>query len=302
MKSWDFSKIEGSSIRINDWFADTMGITEGGFVYSTLFQYPEQGPKNYELILSMYPQENFRALARITVYADDVPGSTVQSAKFLAENHINILNSVSLTGISDTTIVWNIMADLNFAGEGELIKERFKELKDAGDARVDKIQHISISPAGIGRMFRTDNADSSRKTELKHGAPITFRNKCLDLAAEYGDILGNIDGQEVMITLDPSSWLVSVVFFKPKTDLVKIDLSVPDCMGSVGTALTMLAESDVNLISVFTKVSISYQCMEIETVADISKWGKSIDALGTKFKEYLSNLNGVFELKSIEKL
>ena len=302
MKSWVFTKIEGSRIRLNDWFSDSMGIVEGGFVYSTLFQYPEEGPKNYELILSMYPQENFRTLARITVYADDVPGSTVQSAKFLADSNIRILNSVSLTGISDTTIVWNILADLNFAGEGDLLEEKFRELKEKNDCRVDKIQYISVSPANISRMFRTETTGNTLKTELKHGSPITVRGNSIDLGPEYGDILGDIDGQEVMITLDPSSWLVSVVFFKPDTDLVRIDMNVPDCMGSVDTALSMLAESDVNLISVFTKVMIAYQTMDIEVVADVKKWKGSIGVLRAKLKDYLSRQNGVFELEGIQKL
>ena len=295
MKSWDFNKIEGSRIRLSDWLSDTMGIVEGGFVYSTLFKYPEQGPKGYELILSMYPQENFRALARITIFADDLPGATVQSAKFLANNHINILNSVSLSGISDTTIVWNIMADLNFAGEGDLLKER-------NDPSVDKIQHISVSPAGIGRIFRTETTGSLPKTELKHGAPIAVKDGCIDLAAEYGEYLGNIDGQEVIITLDPSSWLVSVVFFKPETDLVKMDFTVPDCIGSVGTALTMLADAQVNLISVFTKVMISYQNMDIEIVADISKCKYPIDKLEEELRNYFSKLNGIYEIKCLKRL
>ena len=133
MKSWEFTKIEGNKIKIDNWLSDTMGLVDGGCIYSTLFKYPDNGPKRYELILSMYPQENFRTLAQVTVWAEDVPGSTVQSAKFLTDQEIRILNSVSLTGISDTTIIWNILADLNFAGEGELIKERFEQLTDAGE-------------------------------------------------------------------------------------------------------------------------------------------------------------------------
>ncbi|MDD4669273.1 MAG: ACT domain protein, partial [Candidatus Methanomethylophilus sp.] len=124
MKSWEFTKIRGNKIKIDSWLSETMGLVDGGYIYSTLFKYPEKGPKRYELILSMYPQENFRTLAHVTVFAEDVPGSTVQSARFLSSQNINILNSVSLTGISDTTIIWNILADLNFAGEGDIIKER----------------------------------------------------------------------------------------------------------------------------------------------------------------------------------
>lgn len=302
MKSWEFTKIENNRIKIDSWLSDAMGLVDGGCVYSTLFKYPEAGPKRYELILSMYPQENFRTLAQVTVFAEDVPGSTVQSAKFLTDQKIRILNSVSLTGISDTTIIWNILADLNFAGEGELIKERFAELKESDDPSVDKINHISIKPANIGRMFREKSDLGNLKTELRKGAPVTFTDGSFDISTEYGDILNDVDGQEVMITLDPGSWLVSIVFFKPNTNLVKINLNVPDCMGSIDSALSMLAEVGINLISVFTKVMISYQTMDIEVVADLKDSKISIDELKTKLPEHLSKQNGIFELKGIQSL
>jgi predicted amino acid-binding ACT domain protein len=302
LKSWEFTKIENNRIKIDSWLSDAMGLVDGGCVYSTLFKYPEAGPKRYELILSMYPQENFRTLAQVTVFAEDVPGSTVQSAKFLTDQKIRILNSVSLTGISDTTIIWNILADLNFAGEGELIKERFAELKESDDPSVDKINHISIKPANIGRMFREKSDLGNLKTELRKGAPVTFTDGSFDISTEYGDILNDVDGQEVMITLDPGSWLVSIVFFKPNTNLVKINLNVPDCMGSIDSALSMLAEVGINLISVFTKVMISYQTMDIEVVADLKDSKISIDELKTKLPEHLARQNGIFELKGIQSL
>ena len=302
MKSWEFTKIENNRIKIDSWLSDAIGLVDGGCVYSTLFKYPEAGPKRYELILSMYPQENFRTLAQVTVFAEDVPGSTVQSAKFLTDQKIRILNSVSLTGISDTTIIWNILADLNFAGEGELIKERFEELKESDDPSVDKINHISIKPANIGRMFREKSDLGNLKTELRKGAPVTFDNGSFDISTEYGDILNDVDGQEVMITLDPGSWLVSIVFFKPNTNLVKINLNVPDCMGSIDSALSMLADVGINLISVFTKGMISYQTMDIEVVADLKDSKISIDELRTKLPEHLSKQNGIFELKGIQTL
>ena len=302
MKSWEFTKIENNRIKIDSWLSDAMGLGDGGCVYSTLFKYPEAGPKRYELILSMYPQENFRTLAQVTVFADDVPGSTVQSAKFLTDQKIRILNSVSLTGISDTTIIWTILADLNFAGEGELIKERFQELKEAGDASVDKIRHVSIKPANIGRIFREKTDLGSLKTELRKGAPVTYTDGYFDLSAEYGDILNDVDGQEAMITLDPGSWLVSIVIFKPNTNLVKINMNVPDCMGSIDSALSLLAEEGINLISVFTKVMISYQTMDIEVVADLKNSKIGIEELKSKLPEHLAKQNGTFELKSIQAL
>lgn len=302
MKSWEFTKIEGNKIKIDSWLSDTMGLVDGGCIYSTLFKYPEEGPKRYELILSMYPQENFRTLAQVTVFADDVPGSTVQSAEFLTNQKIRILNSVSLTGISDTTIIWNILADLNFAGEGELIRERFEELKELNDPSVDKIRHIGIKPANIGMIFREKNDMGNLKTELRKGAPITYSDGYFDLGAEYGDILNDVDGQEAMITLDPGSWLVSIVLFKPDTNLVKIDMSIPDCMGSIDSALSLLANEGINLISVFTKVMISYQTMDVEVVADLKDSKISVEELKKKLPEHLSKQNGVFELKDIATL
>ena len=63
----------------------------------------------------------------------------------LASKGINVLNSVSLNGISDTVIVWKLMADLNFAGEGDLLSDSFKSLKSAEDPSVSKIIMIEIT-------------------------------------------------------------------------------------------------------------------------------------------------------------
>lgn len=302
MKSWEFTKVKGGKIAISKWVSETMGLMKGGYVYSTLFKYPESGPKRYELILSMYPQENFRTLSHITVYMEDIPGSTVQAAKFLADQKINILNSVSLTGISDTTIIWNIMGELSFAGEGDLIKERFANLKTKNDPSVSAISYISIKPANIGRIFRKGDDDGHFKEELKHGAPVTLEGEELDLNVEYGEILTDVEDQEVMITVDPGSWLVSVVFFKTDTKLIGGELRIPDCPGSIDKALTLIAKKKINLISVFTKVMISYQTMSMEIVADMKDSDTTLDQLKKEFPEYLNEQNGIFELVKLEPL
>jgi predicted amino acid-binding ACT domain protein len=302
LKSFEFTKIEGNRIKIDRWLSDIMGLVDGGYIYSTLFQYPEEGPKRYELLLSMYPQENLRNLAHITMYTEDVPGATVQAASFLTNQKIRILNSVSLTGISDTTIVWNILGELNFAGEGDLLTEHYQKLREARDPSVDKIKFVSVKPTSIGRIFRERSSTGGLKKELRKGAPMTYEDGYFDLGKEYGDILGDMSGQNAMITVDPGMWIVSVVIFKEDTDLVKIDMDIPDCMGSVDTALKMMADAGVNLISVFTKVMISYQTMDIEVVADLKGSKYSADDIEKKLPEYLSKLNGVYELKKIERL
>ena len=302
MKNWEFTKIEDSKIRIDKWLIDVMGLVEGGYIYSSLFKYPDKGPKRYELILSMYPQENFRALTHIDVYMEDIPGATVQSAQFLAKQGINVLNSVSLNGISETTIIWNIMCELNFAGEGEIIKERFTKLRAENDPSVSLIKYISIKPANIGRMFRNEESEGQVKQEICHGSPITFRSGTFDLAVEYGDILNDVDGTEVMLTVDPYSWLVSVVFFKPDTKLVRVNINIPDCPGSISTALQPLADEKINLISIFSKIMISYQTMSLEVVADMKHSGKTVEELRDSLDEYLSKQNGIFRIVDISSL
>lgn len=301
MKSWEFTRIRDNKIKIDRWLAGIMGLMEGGYVYSTLFKYPEKGPKRYELLISMYPQENFRTMCQINVYMEDIPGSTVQSAKFISDQGVNILNSVSLNGISDTTIIWNIMGDLNFAGEGYIIKERFAGLKAAGDPSVDKIKYISIKPANIGRIFRKES-EGVVKEELRHGAPVTLTDGSFDLGVEYGDILTDVDGTEVMITVDPSSWLVSVVFFKKDTNLVEINMTIPDCPGTINRALEIVAKSNINLISVFSKIVIAYQTMSLEIVADMKNSNVPHEKLKEEIENYFSGLNGIYELNSIRKL
>ena len=292
MKIWEFAKVEGSTIRIDDKMAETMGIVEGGCVYSTIFKHPEDGPKDYEIILSMFPQENYRTLTQITMYLDDVPGSSAQAAAFLADRQINVLNSISLNGISDTVIVWRLMADMNFAGEGEILLSRFHELRSAGDASVSKIRMIELKPADVGRLFKT----GSDKKEIRRGYPVTIESSRIDIGAMYGDILGNVDGETVLFTMDPMTWVLSVTFFKKDTRIIKAGMEIPDCPGGMMQALDAIAGMNVNLISVFSKVKISYQTMYLELTMDIGKSGRSPEEIRSELEKDLEKLNGIFTL------
>ena len=298
MKNWEFSKVNGSKIMIDDKLSDMMGLVDGGYIYSTLFEYVGEGPKRYELILSMYPQENYRTLTSITMYMRDVPGASAQAAKFLSSRGINILNSLSLNGMSDTTIIWRLLVDLSFVGEMDILKETFEEAKANNDPSVSLLEHIEIKPADIGRVFRTE--PSKKKNEIRRAAPVTFKDGAYDLSIEYGDILNDVDGQTVLILEDLSSWMVSVTFFKKETKLVKIELEIPDCPGSQGQALEWIASTNINLISIFSKVKISYQTTALELVADFSTCKYSIDEMKKEMPKALEKLNGIFELKGFE--
>ncbi|MBO7352162.1 MAG: ACT domain protein [Candidatus Methanomethylophilaceae archaeon] len=301
MKIWEFAKVDGSSIKVDNWISDTIGIVDGGCVYSTLFKHPAHGPKDYEIMLSMFPQENYRTLTHITMYMDDVPGSSAQAAHFLAEKEINILNSVSLNGISDTVIVWKLMADMNFAGEGELMLEQFWALKAANDPSVSKIKRIELKPADIGRLFK-GKVEESGKEEIRRGYPTTIENGCFDIGKVYGDILPDIDGKNVLITMDADSWVCSITLFKKETKLVKVGLEIPDCPGSITDALGVLANWNVNLISVFSKVKICYETLSLELVMDVGMSNKSIPEIKELLPKELEKLNGIFTLKEFTEL
>ena len=301
MKIWEFAKVDGSSIKVDNWISDTIGIVDGGCVYSTLFKHPAHGPKDYEIMLSMFPQENYRTLTHITMYMDDVPGSSAQAAHFLAEKEINILNSVSLNGISDTVIVWKLMADMNFAGEGDLMLEQFRALKAANDPSVSKIKRIELKPADIGRLFK-GKVEESGKEEIRRGYPTTIENGCFDIGKVYGDILPDIDGKNVLITMDADSWVCSITLFKKETKLVKVGLEIPDCPGSITDALGVLANWNVNLISVFSKVKICYETMSLELVMDVGMSNKTIPEIKELLPKELEKLNGIFTLKEFTEL
>ena len=296
MKIWEFAKVNGSSIKVDSWMSDTMGLVDGGCVYSTLFKHPPAGPKDYEIILSVFPQENYRTLTHITMYLDDVPGSSAQAANFLASKEINILNSISLNGISDTVIVWKLMADMNFAGEGEMLREEFESLKAKDDPSVSKIRRIDFKPAEIGRLFKGEH-NPNGKTEIRRGYPSNIKNGCFDVADQYGDILKGIDGKNVLITMDADSWILSITFFKPDTRLVKVGMEIPDCPGSITQALSVIADWNVNLISVFSKVKICYETMYLELVMDIGKSDLTFDEIRDRLPSSIEGLNGVYTLK-----
>ena len=300
MKNWEFGKVQGNKIAIDERLSDMMGIVEGGYVYSTLFEYTDEGPKKYELILSMYPQENYRTLTNITLYMKDVPGSSAQGAKFLGERGINILNSISLDGISDTIIIWKMLADLSFAGELGILKEKFESLKAADDPSVSLIEQLEIKPADIGRVFRTEA--NVNKTELRRGAPVTLKDGMYDISVEYGDILKDMDGKNTLIVADVGSWIMSVTFFKEKTTLRKTSIDIPDCPGSIAQCLSWIAEQGINLISVFSKVKICYQTMTLDLVADFAECRMDKDEFEAALKSAFDNMNGIYTLTQFEEL
>jgi len=301
MKVWEFVKVAGPKVKIDRGLSESIGLVDGGYVYSTLFEYRGDGAKEYELILSAFPQENYRTLTNVTAYMRDIPGSTAQAAKFLGSRNVNILNSVSLNAISDTVIIWKMLVDLSFAGEADILKETFRALKAANDGSVSKLDHIEFAQADIGRVFRSRSAGSN-KAELRRGAPVAMTGGSFDTSAEYADILKQTDGRTAMIIVDPSSWMLSITFFKKDTELVGMTFSIPDCPGSIQQVVDYLADVNANLISVFSKVKICYQTMTLDITADLGACRLSVDGLKKELPKALERMNGVFELIEYKQL
>ena len=193
-----------------------------------------------------------------------------------------------------------MLADLSFAGEMDLLLEKFTSLKESNDPSVSLIDHIEIKPADIGRVFRTE--PDKNKTEVRRGAPVTLRNGKYDMAAEYGDILGNIDGKDILMVADIGSWMMSVTFFKERTTLRKINIDIPDCPGSIAQALGGIADKNVNLISVFSKVKICYQTMYLELVADFADSKIPLDSFEKEMEKAFAEMNGIYTVEQFVEL
>ena len=295
MKVWEFVKVDGSCVKIDSRLRSAIGLEDGGHVYSTLFEYKGDGAKGYELILSSFPQENYRTLTHVTIYMRDVPGATAQAAEFLGSRTVNILNSTSLNAISDTAIMWKMLVDLSFAGEADILTETFNALKASNDPSVSKLNHIEIKPTDIGRVFRSKSV-SSNKVEVRQGAPVTMKGDSFDTSAEYSDVLTDINGTTAMLVVDPETWMLSITLLKKDTKLVNMTFSIPDCPGSIQQVVDHLASENINLISVFSKVKICYQTMTLEISADMGTGRLSAEEMKKELPEALARMNGVFEL------
>jgi len=295
MKVWEFVKVCGSNVCIDGRLRQAIGLEDGGYIYSTLFEYKGEGGKEYELILSSFPQENYRTLTHVTIYMRDVPGATAQAARFLGSRTVNILNSTSLNAISDTIIIWKMLVDLSFAGEADILTETFKTLKEGKDPSVSKLDHIEVKPADIGRVFRT-KAANKYKVQVKQGSPVTMTGDSFDTSVEYSDVLKDVDGSTAMLAVDPESWMLSITFLKRDTKLVNMIFSIPDCPGSIQQVVDHLAAENANLISVFSKVKICYQTMTLEINADLGACKLSVDEFREELPKALDKMNGIFEL------
>ena len=131
---------------------------------------------------------------------------------------------------------------------------------------------------------------------------MTMEDHGFDLSRDYSAFLDELRECTTMIVAVPESWLLSVTFLKKETYLISMRFCIPDSPGSIYRVTQALSDLNVNLVSVFTKVLVSYESMTMEIVADIGSAARSSAELKQEIEAALVYLNGPYELVAFEEL
>lgn len=302
MRYYGFGRLEGSRVKINDRIGRPLGLVDGSQVFSTMFVYEHGGKSSYEIVLSTLGPENYRQICTITFNMIDAPGACAQVAKFLGERNIDILNSSSLSMISNICMVWRMMVDLSYYGDSAGLREEFDNLKRQRDASLSKVDSIEIEASNIsGRYTKGVAAPGSavkvRSIAQYHKTNSTIKNGNFQVPEDYLRAIDNLaDAQPVMMVADHDSWILSITPLNPKSKLAELDFLIPDKPGAIYEITKLLADQDINLLSVSTKVLVYYETMSMSIVADVSNYGKDLETLRTTTEAHLAGLKGKYSL------
>jgi predicted amino acid-binding ACT domain protein len=302
MRLWDFGRLNNSKVKIGERIGKPLGLVDGSQVFSTMFRYDYNGRHSYEIVLSTFGPENYRQICSATFYMLDVPGACAQIAKFLGERNIDILNSVSLSMISNVCMMWKMLIDLSYYGDANTLKEEFERMRRERSPAIEKVEAMEIEPSHISDRYTKGVVAASaggrtRTTRKIHRTPSIIRNGEFEIPSEYTSMIEGIgEGQMVMMVGDTDSWVLSITFLNPNTQLIEIDFTIPDRPGAIFEVTSALAKHSINLISVYTKVLVYYETMTLELVADVSSSDLDVEGLKTKLNEILANLRGKYSL------
>ena len=306
MRIHDFGRLHGSKVRIGERIGAPLGLVDGSQVFSTMFKYEHHGKTSYEIVLSTIGPENYREICTVTFYMLDVPGACAQVAKFLGERNIDILNSVSLSMISNVCMVWKMMVDLSYYGDSTALREEFDNLKKQRSATLDKadamvIEAANISDRYVKGMVAPGSTVKVRAIKRSQKTPSMIQNGEFTIPEEYMRALEGVkDGAPLVMVADQDSWVLSVTPMDPKAKLVAMDFIVPDKPGAIFEITRAMADQGINLLSVSTKVLVYYDRMSLSIVADASGYAGDLGTLKAKTEEYISRLKGKFQLVSFQ--
>ena len=307
MKIWEFGRMNNSRVKIGDKLGNPLGLVDGCQVYTTMFRYDFNGNTGYEIVLSTFGPENYRQICEATFYMLDVPGSCAQVSKFLSERNIDILNSVSISMISNVTMVWKMLVDLSYFGELPQLQEEFDMLRKQKSSSISNIDAMDIHESHISDRYTKGTAGNGNmvkaKAMKKVKSPTMVKNGEIEIPADYLKLLEGVkDGDPVMMVGDTDAWVLSLTFMKPSVKLAQIDIVIPDKPGSIFEVTNQLAKFDINLLALHTKVLVYYDKMTMELVADVSKYPGGVDALKDALQTMLSGLKGNYQLSALKEI
>lgn len=308
MRLWDFGRLQGNKVKISDKIGSPLGLVDGSQVFSTVFRYSYNGCVSYEIVLSTFGPENYRRICQATFYMLDAPGACASISRFLGERNIDILNSVSLSMISDVCMVWKMLIDLSYFGDEEELKTEFERLKMDGAPQLEKVDALIVEPSYISDRYTKGVAPESSSVRTKvlrklTKTPSRIKDGLFEIPEDHLEMFDNLqEDQPLMMVGDTDSWVLSITFLKPEIDLVEIGFVIPDRPGAINEVTEELAKYNINLLSVYTKVLVYYERMTLVVVADISRCPKDSSELRESLENFISSLRGQYELSSFTKI
>jgi predicted amino acid-binding ACT domain protein len=300
MRVHDFGRIHDSKIKIGEKTGQPLGLVDGSQVFSAMFRYEHNGTVSHEIVLSTFGPENYRQICLVTFYMLDAPGACAQTARFLGQRNIDILNSVSLSMISKVCMVWKMLVDLSYFGDQAQLREEFDNLKRQKSSLLQKVDAMEIEAPNISDRFTRGIVVPGVQTRVvkKSGkAPSVVKDGEFEIPADYLKTLeGVAEGAPVMMVADADAWVLSLTFLDPSVKLFAIEFNIPDKPGAIYEITDALGGMDINLLSVSTKVLVYYDRMTLGLIADVSRCKRDEAGLRTDLEALLSRLKGKFEL------
>jgi predicted amino acid-binding ACT domain protein len=306
MRLYDFARLHGSRVMINERISRPLGLMDGCQVYLSMFRYERNGASGNEIVASTFGPENYRQICSATFYMDDTPGSCAQVAKFLADRNIDILNSVSISMISNVTMVWKMLVDLSYYGEVAQLKEEFEALRRQKALAICNVEGMEIEVSHISERYTRGIVSAGSNVKVKprkNKAKTVIRHGDLDLPKDLmADLEGVEEGALVMMVADTDAWVLSLSFLPKDTKLAEFEICIPDKPGAVFEVTNALAKADVNLLALYTRVLVYYERMTIRLVADVTRYEGGGMALMKELSVHLPKLEGRYELLSLKEL
>jgi len=305
MQVCDFGRIRGGKVRISPEMGHPLGLVDGSQAFTTMFRYEHSSHVSYEIVLSTLGPENYREICTVTFNMIDVPGACAQISKFLGERNIDILNSNSLSMISNVCMVWRMMVDLSYYGDSASLREEFDALKKQRSSLLSKVDAMTVESANISERYTRGavapgpsiKARPIKKVQ-KGSNPIV--NGEFEIPQEFMNALEGVnDGDPVIMIADQDSWVLSISPLDPKAKLARFEFLLPDKPGAIFEITNAMAQHDINLISVSTKVLVYYNTMSMTVIADVSKYLGDLAILKERTEGHLAKLKGKFNLLSL---